>query len=323
MAALALLAFAGAQANDARLLTETPLAEQDDRGAGQDSPWLYPLLRSDFAMVAEIVEVGRSSGFWSGWGMSTQKVKYRVLRTPWGQAPGEVVDVEHILVWGDPDLKQKAPRLDQSRYSPGPGRARLDPKRFFPGRRVIVFAAGQYDHAVGQWPRELPARPSRYIACQPETGTPAADVESVRELYRAIAQWRVCIRDLCAAAGLVFVGWPERDFTEGPYPPEGDRRVEYEVAEVLKGESPHGPVQVLHTMPPWGRRGQPRLLSGEQYDEIRLFFSKAVVFAVRNEGGDPPWRDVSPQFSALPARPVNLAEVRQTLLLLPRGEPEE
>jgi len=74
---------------------------------------------SDYVVVAEVVKVHRSLGFWSGVLASSQRVTYRVREVLKGSVPTGEIEVGHYVVHcsqtADVDQPQLSPRL----FSPG------------------------------------------------------------------------------------------------------------------------------------------------------------------------------------------------------------
>lgn len=263
-----------------------------------DWQWVRCLARSDFVMVAEVVERAPDwpDGYWSGQAMVTQVVKYRPLYTPWGRTPREeVVEVHHVIASGEPDIDYP--------------HSRLIPERFASRRKVIVAVRDRNLRPRGRLDVKLFGDEHRYFARQPRSGTPAADRGSLDQLRRAIVRWRSEVRTLCQTAELVFVGNPEDD-PWGPDRSVGEGSVRYRVGHVLQGQHAEPTIDVSHALPQYGSRM--RAFCSNLYGEVFLFFKRAIVFAVRDEdnGG---WRDVSGTFSAIPARPNNVNEVRRII----------
>lgn len=87
--------------------------------------WLTLAANVDLVLVGEVKHVGPTPGFWSGYLVATQRVRFKVVKTLKGNLTAAEVEVEYYLVKND-DLVDN-------------GLPRLSPKIFEKGNQLVLF----------------------------------------------------------------------------------------------------------------------------------------------------------------------------------------
>jgi len=87
---------------------------------------------AEIVVVAEVTEVYPSPGFWSGTFASVQHVKYRVVEVLKGEVTKKEIDAGHYVVANSLTADKE--------------HARLSPKLFSPGNRLILILSRERGH---------------------------------------------------------------------------------------------------------------------------------------------------------------------------------
>src|SRR5262245_58875475 len=74
---------------------------------------------SEVIVIAEVVSVGRSPGYWSGVLASVQHVRYRVLETLKGKVKKTDIDAGHYVVANSLTADRKLAQLSPTLFRPG------------------------------------------------------------------------------------------------------------------------------------------------------------------------------------------------------------
>jgi hypothetical protein len=102
------------------------LQQQDDKAL------LGMMKEAEIVVVAEVAEVYPSPGFWSGTFASVQHVKYRVVEVLKGEVKKKEIDAGHYVVSNGLTADKE--------------NARLSPKIFSPGNRLILILSRERGH---------------------------------------------------------------------------------------------------------------------------------------------------------------------------------
>ncbi len=96
------------------VLVFTPaLASRDDNALIEAAKY------SEVVVIAEVVKVDASPGYWSGVVASVQHVRYRVLETLKGKVRRADIDAGHYVVANSLTADQKVPQLSSTLFKPG------------------------------------------------------------------------------------------------------------------------------------------------------------------------------------------------------------
>jgi hypothetical protein len=87
---------------------------------------------AEVVVIADVVKVYQSPGFWSGTVASVQHIKYEMVEVLKGEVKGKEIDVGHYVVFNS----LTADRDD----------ARLSPKLFNPGNRIMLSLSRERGH---------------------------------------------------------------------------------------------------------------------------------------------------------------------------------
>ena len=68
-------------------------------------------------VVAEILEIGKEPGYWSGLFLATQTVRYHIIETLKGRVPGREIIVRHLVVHNSETADPSLPRLNPCLFS--------------------------------------------------------------------------------------------------------------------------------------------------------------------------------------------------------------
>ena len=99
----------------------------------QDEMALVSLMKqAEIVVVAEVMEVHPSPGFWSGVFASVQHVRYRVVEVLKGEVKNNEIDSGHYVVYNSKTADRE--------------NARLSPKLFSPGNRLILILSRERGH---------------------------------------------------------------------------------------------------------------------------------------------------------------------------------
>jgi hypothetical protein len=94
--------------------------------------WLSFVRKTETVVIAEVVEVNPSPGFWSGFLASVQHVKYKVVEVLKGEVQSKEIDAGHYVV-------KNSVTADKEK-------ARLSPELFKPGNRLILILSREEGH---------------------------------------------------------------------------------------------------------------------------------------------------------------------------------
>lgn len=87
--------------------------------------WLNLAANVDLVLVVEVKHVGPTPGFWSGYLVASQRVRFKVVKTLKGNLTADEVEVEYYLVKNDDLVDHELPRLS--------------PQIFEKGNRLVLF----------------------------------------------------------------------------------------------------------------------------------------------------------------------------------------
>jgi hypothetical protein len=131
-----------------------------------DSALIEAAKHSEVVVVAEVVEVHPSPGYWSGVVASVQHVRYKVLETLRGDVKRSDIDAGHYVVANSLTADRKAPQLS--------------PTLFKLGNHVVLMLSRERGHGcrLDQVPDEIEAFCSR----NENTGATLASSSLIRTL---------------------------------------------------------------------------------------------------------------------------------------------
>jgi hypothetical protein len=86
----------------------------------------------EIVVIADVVNVHPSLGFWSGYFASVQHVKYEVVEVLKGEVKGKEIDAGHYVVFNSFTADKEYPRLS--------------PKLFSPSNRLILSLSRERGH---------------------------------------------------------------------------------------------------------------------------------------------------------------------------------
>jgi hypothetical protein len=131
-----------------------------------DSALIEAAKSSEVVVVAEVVEVHASPGYWSGVVASVQHVHYKVLETLKGNVTRTDIDAGHYVVANSLTADRKSPQLS--------------PVLFKPGNHVVLMLTRERGHSckLDQVPDGMEAFCSR----NENTGATLASSALIRKL---------------------------------------------------------------------------------------------------------------------------------------------